>query len=192
MMASSMQGICQKYPSIAGFGEPIVTDSASTMFIPERYDDKFLSSSKISIWEYYANVIVYNFKTDTYKKLFEKETFIEAFHGLGGQGRASNYITKNWIFLLVKTTDLNGNEKIDDKDPSLLFAVSNQGENLKPLTDVTEDVVSVESFEKLGFMLIKIRKDSNKDKTFDNNDGDYYYKRLSLSDLGFGKAIELK
>jgi hypothetical protein len=192
VMVTGLTGMCQKFFSVEDFGVPIVTDSTSTIFIPERYNEQFLSSAKISLWQYYANFIVYNFKTDTYKKLFGKETFIEVVGNPYVRAAGSSQMTRNWFFFLVKTTDVNQNKKIDEKDPSMLYVVSNQGENLKQLTDVTEDIISIDSFEKLGFMLIKIRKDSNKDNSFDSDDRDFYYKRLSLSDLSFGKAIQLK
>ena len=70
-------GICQKGPA-RYFDDPILTDSLSTVFIPTRYNEEFLAANKIAIGnEYYANIIVYNYQTDTYKKLFDKDTFIE-------------------------------------------------------------------------------------------------------------------
>ena len=42
-------GICQKGPS-RFFGEPILTDTLSTIFIPTRYNEEFLSSNKIAFW----------------------------------------------------------------------------------------------------------------------------------------------
>lgn len=191
-MAFTVNGRCQKSLSVEDFGVPFVTDSTSTLFIPERYDEALFSSSKISLWQYYANIVVYNFRTDSYKRLFPTETFIEVFGNGYDRAQQSNLITHKWVFLLVKSSDMNQNKKIDEKDPSVLYVVSSQGENLKQLTEVTEDVIGVESFERLGFMLIKFRKDSNKDNSFDGNDRDFYYKRLSLSDFSFGKAIELK
>src|SRR5258706_13766236 len=58
------------------FGEPVLTDTLSTLFIPTRYNNDFFSSNKIAFWgDYYANIVVYNYKTDSYKKLFDKDTF---------------------------------------------------------------------------------------------------------------------
>ena len=57
------------------FGDPIVVDSSSTIIIPTLYNSDFLSSNKIALWgDFYANIIFYDFKTDSYKKLFESDT----------------------------------------------------------------------------------------------------------------------
>ena len=190
-------GLCQKGP-VRYFGDPILTDSLSTLFIPTRYNEEFLSSNKIAFWgDYYANIVAYNFKTDTYKRIFDKDAFIESL-------RNSNYgyatrtndkvknITKKWIFLLVKPKDTNNSGRIDEKDPSALFAVSPDGQTLKQLTDETENVVSIDNFEKQGFLLIKIQRDSDNDKSFKAEDKEFYFKKVNLTDLTLGKGIEIK
>jgi hypothetical protein len=192
-------GLCQKGPS-RFFGEPILTDTLSTLFIPTRYNEEFLSSNKIAFWgDYYANIIVYDYKTDSYKKLFEKDTFIESFRNSSnnyGYGTRTNEkpenVTTKWVFLLVKTKDTNNSGRIDEKDPSILYAVSTNGENLKQLTDEKENVVSFSAFDKQGFILIKIQKDSDNDKSFKAEDKEFYFKKLGLTDLSLGKGIELK
>jgi hypothetical protein len=192
-------GLCQKGPS-RYFGEPILTDTLSTLFIPTRYNEEFLSSNKIAFWgDYYANIIVYDYKTDSNKKLFEKDTFIESFrsnnnyysYGTRTNEKVKNVTTK-WVFLLVKTKDTNNSGRIDEKDPSVLFAVSTNGENLKQLTDEKENVVSFDTYDKQGFVLIKIQRDSDNDKSFKTEDKEYYFKKINLNDLTLGKGIELK
>ena len=192
-------GLCQKGPA-RYFGEPILTDSLSTLFIPTRYNEEFFSSNKIAFWgDYYANIVAYNFHTDTYKKIFDKDTFIESF-------RNNNYsypyasrttdktknITERWIFLLVKPKDTNSSGRIDERDPSVLFAISPNGQNLKQLTDDTENIVSFDNFEKQGFLLIKIQRDSDNDKSFKADDKEFYFKKVNLTDLSLGKEIEIK
>lgn len=189
-------GLSQKGPN-RYFGEPILTDSLSTFFMPARYNEEFLSSNKIAFWgDYYANIVVYNYKDDSYKKLFEKDTFIESFRAASVYGPRANEkiknLTKSWVFLLVKTKDTNGSGRVDEKDPTVFFAVSSNGENLKQLTYETENVVSFDLYEALGFILVKIQKDSDGDRSFKNEDREYCYKKISLSDLTVGKAIELK
>lgn len=190
-------GLCQKGPA-RYFGEPILTDSLSTLFIPTRYNEEFLSSNKIAFWgDYYANIVAYNFQTDTYRKIFDKDTFIESL-------RNNNYsyatrtadktknITGKWIFLLVKPKDTNNSGRVDEKDPSVLVAVSPDGQTLKQLTDETENVVSFDSFEKQGFLLIRIQRDSDNDKSFKTEDKEFYFKKVNLTDLTLGKGIEIK
>ena len=190
-------GICQKGPA-RYFGEPILTDSLSTLFIPTRYNEDFFSSNKIAFWgDYYANIVAYNFLTDTYRKMFDKDTFIESLrnnnysYGSRTTDRIKN-VTRKWIFLLVKPKDTNSSGRVDEKDPSVLFAVSADGQTLKQLTDETENVVSLDNFEKQGFLLIKIQRDSDNDKSFKNEDKEFYFRKVNLTDLTLGKGIEIK
>lgn len=190
-------GLCQKGPA-RYFGEPILTDSMSTLFIPTRYNKEFLSSNKIAFWgDYYANIVAYNFQTDSYRKIFDKDTFIESLrnNNYGYSTRTNDKIkniTKKWVFLLVKLKDTNNSKRIDEKDPSVLFAVSPDGQTLKQLTDETGNVVSFENFEKQGFLLIKIQRDSDNDKSFKSEDREFYFKKVNLTDLTLGKGIEIK
>lgn len=190
-------GLCQKGPG-RYFGEPILTDSLSTLFIPTKYNEEFFSSNKIAYWgDYYANIVVYNFQTDTYRKLFDKDTFIASLRSDDYSYRARTTekiknITKKWIFLLIKSEDTNSSGRIDEKDPSILFAVSPDGQILKQLTDKTENIVSFDIFEKQGFLLIKVQRDSNNDKSFKADDKDYFFKKINLNDLAPGKDIEIR
>jgi hypothetical protein len=189
----------QKGPS-RYFAEPLLTDTLSTLVIPTRYNEEFLSSNKIAFWgDYYANIVVYDFKKDSYKKVFETDTFIESFRSGAdsyGYGTRTNEKIKNltskWVFLLVKNKDVNNSRRIDEKDPSVLFALSTNGETLKQLTDEKENVVSFDTFDEQGFILIKIQKDSNNDKSFKSDDKEFYFRKINLNDLTLGKSIELK
>lgn len=190
-------GLCQKGPA-RYFGEPILTDSLSTLFIPTKYNEEFLSSNKIAFWgDYYANIVAYNFQTDTYKKVFDKDTFIESLrsnnysYATRTAGKVKN-ITGKWIFLLVKPKDTNNSGRVDEKDPSVLFAVSPDGQTLKQLTDETENVVSFDNFEKQEFLLLKIQRDSDNDKSFKTEDKEFYFKKVNLTDLTLGNGIEIK
>ncbi|MEJ7643773.1 MAG: hypothetical protein WKF87_04210 [Chryseolinea sp.] len=190
-------GLCQK-GAARYFGEPILTDSLSTLFIPTRYNGEFLSSNKIAFWgDYYANIVAYNFQTDTYRKIFDKDTFIESLrnnnysYGTRTTDKIKN-ITSKWIFLLVKPRDTNNSGRVDEKDPTVLIAVSPDGQTLKQLTDETENVVSFDNFEKQGILLIKIQRDSDNNKSFKTEDKKFYFKKVNLTDLTLGKGIEVK
>jgi hypothetical protein len=188
---------CQKGPA-RFFGDPILTDTLSTLFIPTRYNEDFMSSNKIAIWgDYYANIVVYNHKVDSYQKLFESDTFIEPFRMNnddfhGRTVRSAKNRTAKWVFLLVKIKDTNKSRRIDENDPSVLFAVSTKGEDLKQLTEENENVVSFENYDQQGFILIKIQKDSGNDGSFRNEDKEFYFRKVNLTDLSIGKPIELK
>jgi len=179
------------------FSTPILTDTLSTLFIPTLYNEKFLSDNKIVNWNnYYANIVVYNFKADSYRNLFEKDTYIEALqNGYGYGARADDkikYLTTKWVFMLVKATDTNKSGRIDEKDPSILFAVSTDGQRIKQLTTEKESVVNVESYQDQGFMLIKVQRDSDNDGSFRYEDHDFYFRKVNIEDLALGKEIEIR
>lgn len=198
LFALVQQGVCQRVKSVQYVGEAIMTDSSSTLFIPIRYHEDFLSSNKLMFGnDYYANFLVYNFTTDSYKKLFETDTFIEAFKGntsfhlFGSTDSKQRNITHDWVFLFVKSTDHNGNGKVDENDPSVLYMTTVKGENLKRITEETENVVSVQLFEEEGFALIRFQRDVNADKLFKREDREFYFRKISLTDLTLGKKISI-
>jgi hypothetical protein len=197
LICTTTPGLCQKgAPRI--FGAPILTDTLSTLFIPTAYNEEFLSTNKIAFWNnYYANILVYNFKTDSYKKLFKQDTYIAA---LGSGYSYSNRepekweaVTKNWIFLQVKTKDTNKSGRIDEKDPAVLFAVSSDGQTRKQLTDEKENVISIDAYKDQNFILVKIQRDANGDGSFKHNhDNSFYFLKISLQDLSLGNPIEIQ
>jgi hypothetical protein len=181
------------------FADPIVTDSSSTMMIPTRYNAELLSSSKIALWDdYYANIIFYDFKMDSSKKLFPTDTFIKGFNNNNSlnyrlsQGNKNEQLSSKWIFYFVKSTDLNDNGRIDDNDPSVLYVSDKYGNDLKPLTPTNENFISIDLFEKQGFALIKMQRDQNNDKNFRSGDKDFYYIKLDLNKLTLGNKIEIR
>ena len=178
-------------------GQPMFTDSLSTMFFPTRYNEEFLSNNKIAFWgDYYANIIAYNFKTDNYRRVFEKYKYIESIGRNDSAFPVQTHlkiknITSKWIFLLIKPTDTNENGRIDEHDPSVLFAVSMDGQTLKQITTDIENVVSFDNYEKQGFLLLRIQKDSNSDGSFKAEDKIFYYRTVKLTDLSLGKKIDV-
>lgn len=182
------------------FGHPLITDSSSTIIIPTLYETSFFSSNKLALWgNYYSNIIFYNFKTDSCKKLFQNDTYIVSLEKLYFREysfienkRTNKNITPSWVFYRVMDVDRNKNNKIDSDDPVILYVSDVHGTNLKPLTSSNENVVGFEMFEKQNMALIKIQRDFNNDNNFTPKDTDYYYVKLDLTTLTFGKKIELK
>lgn len=181
------------------FGEPSVSDSASTIIIPIRYNAELLSANKIALWsDFYSNVLFYDFKADTYKKLFEKDTYIQGF--IRGQNAYNRFerdhaklenASSNWIFYFVKPVDYNNNGRIDNDDPSILYVSDRSGNKLKALTTDSENAVSIDVFNKQGFALLKMQRDSDNNRKFESKDKDFYYVRLDLNTLTFGNKIEI-
>jgi hypothetical protein len=178
------------------FGDAIWTDSTSTLFIPVLYSEGLASTNKIAAWgDYYANLVVYNFQQDSYKKLFAKDTYITGFHETpfydGHRSNRSNNITSKWIFMLVKHSDYNESGRVDSKDPAILFACTLKGDSLKQITNDAENVISFKIHEKQGFALLRLQRDSDGDGYFKEEDKEFYFRKISLTDLSLGKPIEL-
>jgi hypothetical protein len=181
------------------FSEAIITDSASTIMFPITYNAELFTSNKAMTWgNYYANIIVYDFKADTYRKLFPEDIFIEAFHSdddeIESYGRPLvklRNLSRDWIFYKVQDDDYNENGKIEDKDPVVLYASNRKGEGLKPLTPKNENVISFTLYEKLGFAMVRIQRDANHDHNFKYDDKDFYLVKIDLSTLTPGNKIEL-
>jgi hypothetical protein len=170
--------------------EPVFTDSVH-IFFPVSYNENLLSNNKIALFgNYYANFIVYDVATDHYKKLFDRDIYILP---LNMQPKNSidftqpKSVTPNWIFLFVKHKDYNESERVDERDPSILFAVKKSGKELRQLTLESENVLSINLFEKQGFGLVKMQKDSDGNKSFKGES--IYFRKINLTDLSLGKEI---
>lgn len=178
------------------FGEPIWTDSTSTMFIPIKYNEELLSANKIALWgEYYSNIVVYNFLEDSYKRLFPADTYVAGFgnhQSYNQQWPDEKNMTDKWVFMFVKRNDYNESGRVDSKDPSVLYVATVRGDSLKQLTLNSENVVSFRIYEKQGFALLKLQRDSDGDGYFKEEDKEYYYRKISLADLSLGKPIEIR
>ncbi len=167
-----------------------------TIVIPISYNSNYFSNNKIANWEdVCANLIFYNFVTDSSKRLFEHNTYIlniyNRYENFYNKKPNKNY-TKQHFFCRVKNVDYNDNGKIDEYDPAVLYVCDIYGNNLWALTSTRENVESFEIFEKLNFAMIKIQRDANEDHNFKNSENDYYYVKLDLKTLTFGKKIEIK
>lgn len=179
------------------FADPILTDSISTIMIPVKIDVPILNSSKIGYGEYYSNVIFYDFTTDSSKRLFKNDTFIKGFEKkYDYYNRAKvdklDYACSKWLFYFVKSNDYNKNGKIDNYDPYILYVSDLKGNGLKQITNDFENAISIDIYDKLGFALIKLQRDLDKNYNFEIDDKDYYYIRIDLNTLALGNKIEIK
>jgi hypothetical protein len=172
--------------------EPMITDSTSTLMIPIDAEE-FISSKS---GEYFcANLLVYNFKTDETFKLFDHNLHIVGYRtytsSLYWREKSEKSIFKDWILYEVKA-DHNINGKMEGSDPVVLYCSNLRGGNLKQLTPETENVVSIEVYQKQGFALITMQRDKDQDSKFSNDDRDYYFVKLDLSTLTLGNRFNMK
>lgn len=193
----SLSGFGQKADKdIRYFDTPIVADSLSTLMIPVRYNANLFSSNKFAYWnDYYANILFYNFNTKTSKKLFAEDTLIKNFtsnfNKLYFDRNKKEFTSNKWIFYFVKPIDYDKNGRINEDDPTILYVSDKQGNELKSITPENESVVSMDLFEKQGFILVKMQRDLNKNNKFESNDKDYYYIRLDINTLKTEDKIEV-
>jgi hypothetical protein len=178
------------------FGNAIAVDS-TLVLIPVRYENEMSYDNKAAFWQdLYANIIIYNPKNDTHKYVFEKNTFIsfsrQGYSRYGEKILPPSEVTPNGILYLVKNEDADKNGRIDVNDPYILYVSDRQGNNLRALTDKSENVEQMIMTEKQNFAMLKIQRDTNKDGNFRASDNDFYYVKLDLKTFTFGKKIEIK
>jgi hypothetical protein len=179
------------------FDNPILVDSASSIMIPILYNNEMLSANKLALWEhYYANIIFYDVRSDSARRLFRGDTFIKGFNISYSPHIARpepvNYSSSKWQFYFVKPSDYNCSGRINDSDPTVLYVSDKFGDNLQSLTPVNENVLSLEIYDKHGFAMMKVQRDQNNDRNFDHRDKDFYYIKLDLKTLKLGKRIEVE
>ncbi len=97
----------------------------------------------------------------------------------------------NRIFLLVKQTDTNGSGRIDEQDASVLYTISPTGENLQALSTGKDHVMDIQIFAHAHFALVTLQRDSNRYGVFNHKD-QYYYRKLDLKKLQWGREIKLE
>lgn len=190
-------GLAQKGEKLPRYFEnPIIADSASSVMIPVSYNEEMLSANKLALWNrYYANIIFYNARTDSARRLFPHDTFIRGFSQVySPQNRILRQELDSssvWLFYFVKPADYNRSGRISDSDPAVLYVSDKYGENLLAVTPANENVLTFEIYDKQGFALIKMQRDQNSDRSFDFSDKDFYYMKLDLNTLKLGKRIEI-
>jgi hypothetical protein len=100
-------------------------------------------------------------------------------------------VQANRIFLLVKQTDTNGSGRIDEQDASVLYTISPTGENLQALSTGKDHVMGIQVYAHAHFALVTLQRDSNRDGVFNQKD-QYYYRKLDLKKLQWGREIKLE
>ncbi|MFN3405608.1 MAG: hypothetical protein ACK40G_16035 [Cytophagaceae bacterium] len=160
---------------------PVITDSSAVMMIPVRKETEKLSSKTMYTGNGLNNILIYNFNEHTTVNLFPKETYIDSW----------NYNSGRFIYYFIKPNDHNKNGRIDNDDPSVLYITDRKGKKMMAITSPLESAVSVNVYEKLGFALIKMQRDKDKNKVFDYRDKDYYFLRLDLDSLKTSDIIQI-
>ncbi|MFN8255681.1 MAG: hypothetical protein U0W24_08340 [Bacteroidales bacterium] len=178
------------------FGDSYRIDSANSIIIPIQYNSDLFS--KWSFESYYADLILFNYKENKQKRIFNENTYIKPFIDRSYYYNRENEklkipnISQRSIFLFVKNIDFDNNNKINDTDPFVLYVCDLQGNNLKAITPISENAVSFELYESLNFILIRMQRDYNKDSQFTYKDKDFYYLKVDLEKFEVITKIELE
>lgn len=197
----TMNGFCQSSDKLPRyFDDPIIIDTTNTILVPTRYNTDLLSGSKIGLRSYYyANILITTPDSSMPRKLFETDTYIlplrlteSSRYYYKYSYQYSKSIFNNWIFLLVKNNDLDGNKRIDEKDPSILYVTDLSINGLQKLTNKNENVVDYYVYEKQNLIMIKIQRDLNKDQKFMNKDKDFYFLFLNYKTLEEIKRVDIE
>lgn len=173
---------------------PIVLDSVPVVMIPVRYMASLSTSDKLALWgDVFSNIIFYNHEADTMHRLFTQDTYIMNFNSSKSYpylNRAQPFFTGKYILYRVKNNDHNGNGRIDNKDPAVLYVSDLYGRNLNAVTTPNEHVIDFDLNVQKNFALLKIRTDSDHNGVFDEYDSDVYYQRLDLNTMQLGQKIK--
>jgi hypothetical protein len=187
-------GFSQEKKDLAVYlGNPMVVDSSvlSNVMIPLIYKphNGFITNQ---LWiDHYADILFYNPKNDSVKRLFNENIYIKPFQldYIPTYCNHNTVYSSKWIFYFVKKIDNNKDGQIDNDDPYILYASDKNGNELKSITPLNENALSIDIYDKEGFALIKLQQDTNGNKKFSNKLGDFYYVRVDLKTLKLEKKI---
>ena len=182
------------------FDNPIMIDTTNTILIPTRYNTDLLSSSKVGLRNnYYANILITSADNSMPRKLFEADTYILPLRLTESSRYYYKYnysysksIFTNWIFLLVKNNDLDNNQRIDEKDPTILYVTDLFANGLRKITDENENVVDYYIYENQNLIMVKIQRDLTNDRKFTNKDKDFYFLFLEYKTLKEIKRLDIE
>ena len=168
-------------------GNPMIANSSSIsgLIIPVLYKPHGIMIGDDILFDHFADIIFYNNKTGSVKRLFNKDMYIKPFHfDYNPINSYHNTVySSKWIFYFVKA-DYNNDEKIDKNDPYTIYVSDKKGEGLKSITQLNENALSIDIYDKQGFALIKLQRDIDGNKKFSYNEwADFYYVRLDLNTL---------
>jgi hypothetical protein len=175
------------------FLSPVIIDSSSVVLIPIHYKPHVAWKQNL-LWDNHcSNILIFDTKTDSVKKLFKEDTFISRYNLVNyPRWQINNSLySSRWLFFFVKTSDYNKNGKLDPEDPYIIYVSDRNGDGLKPITPLDECALSIDISDEQGFAIIQMQRDSDHNNEFSYYD-ECYFVRLDLNTLTFGKKVEQK
>ena len=191
------------------YGNLVVPDHTPSdyLLIPVGLPIEHKTRGKFSSSDYYNysekdiynlipyNLIFYNKATGEAHLLLPRNVLIDNFTFLTEkpetkEGAAQPEGKGKAIALLVKLieNDTNGDGAINRQDAIVAYLADIDGKNIKPIMPPKTTLISWHLDAKVGFLLLKIRKDSNNDGKFTKEDESTFI-RVNLENTEIGTEI---
>ncbi len=130
----------------------------------------------------YTNLYVYNSISRSVKNIFANQTILvlqisnesKIYSPYNNQGMRYSAFLKDYIVILALDKDLNADGILDEDDPISLFICKKNGDNLMKVTAEDMNVLSWTYTKDNNVLLVRVQKDSNNDKKFNNEDETLY------------------
>ena len=152
----------------------------------------------------YWNIIFHNYKTGA-NTLLEPEkkiliggyTFTDYYHITYSEGVVEKHEQTPYIFYTVYTDDYNGDKKSGTNDPAYFFISNPDGTGFKQVSPPGISITQKEFPKNSPLLLLSGIRDSNKDKKFNADDEQVYYKvnmadSLFKSEEIFNQSFKIK
>lgn len=133
----------------------------------------------------YWNIIFHNYKTGENRLLEpEKKILIGGYNFNGGyysgdsysSGKIETYKQSPYIFYTVYTDDYNDDRKLGTNDPAYFFVSNPDGSDFKQVSPTGISITQKAFPKNNSILLLSGIRDSNKDKKFNADDEQVYYK----------------
>lgn len=166
------------------YDSPIILDSTNQALIPisteflktrKRYSkDGYYSDEYPRYW----NVLFYNLETGENRLLTESKYRISVIYA--NANPRSDYhkrskILQEKVFYEISDIDFNKDNKLDGDDPEFLFVSEINGDGLKRISPINEDLQYFEIIPKSEKLLIRTLRDVNQDSLFNKKDEYIWY-----------------
>lgn len=173
------------------YSNPVFLDSSNQVLLPittrqSKRRKKFsLGSYDSEDNVHYWNILFYDKANGQTRLLTESKLQISDFSV--NMKRAGNLLTHS-ILYKIRDIDYNNDNKLNREDPEHLFISDQDGTNLRRLSPENEDLKSFTIIPGSDQLIIRTKRDINKDFKFDSDDEVIWY-RINLPEDS--KPIEM-
>lgn len=160
---------------------PIVLDSTNYVLIPistellERRKKYSKEGYYSEDYPRYWNVLFYNRETGENQLLTEKKINISQIHTVGIEYDDRNKILNRKVLYEIRGEDYNKDNRLNSQDPKYLFCSEIDGNNLTRISPENEDLQFFKVIRKSSQILIRTKRDTNKDLIFNREDESIWY-----------------